>query len=350
MKKPIVISSFLVLSALLAFGQNESTVKQENGVTMSTVKVEQIGDQNLSLVTQNAGTKLKATISQQITGDYSRVSQLGGSENTAKVEQIRGTHYPINPAPPAHLQNHSEVVQKGGSGNKATVLQAGIINESKISQVDAKNSLADVYQYGGKTGTNKNAITQTNVVENRAIVEQNGTWGNESTIDQKNGKMNFAKVLQHGNMETTSKVLQDGNNNTANIKQDVNRRSESQVRQLGDGNNAKVTQLLSKSLVNNSGGLDSGPSSDIYQSGKSQTATVWQSEIENSFSEIDQYNQGNKASVKQHEGALLESTIWTNGKFNTVNVDQSGAGQVSTVSQVGNNNVVNVIQSNLPTP
>jgi len=71
MKKGFLISVSLLLAAVVAFGQNTSTVNQQNGVTMSKVKVEQIGDLNSSTVVQNAGTKNESSVKQYEYGDFS---------------------------------------------------------------------------------------------------------------------------------------------------------------------------------------------------------------------------------------------------------------------------------------
>jgi len=344
MKRSIILSFAILLGSVFTFGQNTSTVNQQNGVTLSKVKVEQIGDLNTSTVVQNAGTKNESKVGQLFGNDESLIRQIAGAENKATVTQDKVSNNESG-------NTYSEILQQNGSGNKILVDQmmkkkGGYIS-SYASQVNSKNSVVDVYQ---KAQSSASTVRQKDVVEAKAIVDQVNV-GAESTIDQMNGKQNFAKVYQDGGFSVESAIRQDGNRNSAKIDQQVNIRASSKAIQFGNDHKVNVKQQNSSGLVSGSGGSDMGPKSDVYQNGKTQFADVDQIEIENSFSEIDQYVEGNDAVVYQHEGAGLESTIYTNGKFNSVKVNQTGfGGQVSVVTQVGNNNNVNVIQSNPPTP
>ncbi len=167
-------------------GQNNSSDIVQSGVSTS-VGVNQIGDANISFVTQ---------------GD------LGGDFNNGSV-----------------LQN--------GDGNQSGLFQSSDQNTGNISQIGDSN-FAGVQQGfvgGAATGGNRNSGTITqNGNRNRSSIFQNDTLA---------GELNIAVTNQLGD-DAVSTIIQDGTSNQAFVIQ--YEASVSSITQTGTGNFADVTQ------------------------------------------------------------------------------------------------------------
>lgn len=225
-----------------------------------------------------------------------------------------------------------QTTQNGGAahGNAASVIQSGgSQNESNITQ--NKRGQGDALQAEVVQNGNKN----------RSDVKQDLSFGATAKVYQ-DGDRNLSRVTQLGADNNGAEVNQTGNDHRSIVEQGTNpggadnnnafvtqnnTANQSFVRQQWDNNLATVNQ-------NGNNGM-----SQIWQQSDSNMATLTDTGSDNT-SYIRQGDQGhgdsNRANVEQH-GISGLSHVYQYGDSNIAEVTQRGDGDVSWIIQSGDN-------------
>jgi hypothetical protein len=154
-------------------GNNDTATVYQTSVTTGSVTINQLSDGNQSTINQHNGSNLTAEVN---TSGYGGAS---GSYNTANMDQT-GDH------------QFGRIEQSYGSGNLASITQAGSYDNGYITQYGLNNQ-AYINQNGGGVATNTAVIYQ-------------------------NGQSNYGATTQSGNGRNST-TNQTGNGNVANVSQ-----------------------------------------------------------------------------------------------------------------------------------
>jgi len=259
------------------------------------------GQGNVSQIDQTGGTLKSAYIIQANVADAGTRSGHSTPDISATTAAVNGnsasivqsgTNSDANPWVSA-LKYWSSIVQTG-NGNFASAVDSGIDNVSKIIQ--QTNNHAEVTQAGE---------------HNKSVVDQNGN--NDAYVTQSTANGVTVANSTNNDSSVTQRHFNNGSTerNLAEVQQ-VGEDGKSVITQHGGGNYAKLVQ-------------------EARSSGSGSTITQ------------DNGNR-NWASVTQHAGEDLKSTVTQSGDTNTATVNQSDSGNESSVSQSGNQNWAEVTQ------
>lgn len=381
--KKLFLSVAAMLCVTLMFSQgNINDIKQDG--TANDADIVQAGLENDSS-TDQTGTSNFIDVNQN--GRWQEVDGFqDGTANEAKVKQgINGSDY-----------------------NTAFFNQIGNNNKSDQFQVRTDN-YGSVRQYGDYNVAEQDQDAPTGGVPgngNTAYIKQGSAFSlnafyNDAKQDQV-GNRNYGEIEQW-DTEHVARQVQDGNDNSAVVKQDNqgNAGNDSYQRQYGDhntawgrqnwltdysgsadnsgsnfidqnqngnSNSAYVSQdrkaygefattagLLNYSLMSVVSTMSKGNEAYQDQDGDSHRAYSHQSGLENktlqnqdgigSFSFMQQDGEQNDA-IDNQDGLLHRSGVYQKGDVNISLVDQTGAYQDSKVSQMGEENNVSITQQN----
>ena len=221
-----------------------------------TADVNQEGDRNQAIASQNSGT-----------GGVIDIDQFGSS-NVADVNQDR-----VNGQSPVYTM--------------ARVLQEGELNEADVDQVSATNATADVLQFGDRNDAIVEQFNQTDVDPNHsAYVRQEGS-SNFAHLDQSAEEVAAANGAD---------IRQFGTSNQARLDQDG----------LAGGHTAEIRQEGTGNRLEGLGGAGtfalqagSGHTLDVFQAGSSNRALVSQMGLSN-VGDISQSGTSNVATINQN--------------------------------------------------
>lgn len=353
----------MVLAVSMAMAQSTATTTQ-NG-DGNSVLVDQVGS-NTATVTQTATLLVPAQDGNdaevlQVNGDgnVSTVTQTGNT-NTVWLNQGinagRWTGYNSNVA---STNSTVTIGQSGGSGNIENMEQYGDNNSATLSQINATNTRADVFQGWAYSGWGETAITSALSVTNSSVsVTQSngntdyvGVWqygGNDDhvTISQSGGDNNRAQIAQGFiyndlNYNFTRPVYNVDNNN-ATVTQSGNS-NVSKLMQLGDGNAFSLTQTGDGNKVGDApGGLETARNGYFKQDGDANIFIGAQADGATLDNTSKQDGNDNYINISQGEDDVAK--IIQTGDLNDVYLTQMGGTQNATILQIGNSNVANVTQ------
>ena len=190
----------------------------------------------------------------------------------------------------------------------------------------------------------RTAIVNQNGIDNFAETSQKGQEQYSNIMQT--GDLNEARVRQNDS-QNESIIVQDGVGNKARVRQLSSELGDSYVNQYGgDDNNAYVTQIrtaYSDSMIEQNGSNNDATvrqidSTDytwsfIYQEGEFNVADVEQDMAVSTSSYIYQNGNGGHLAEVYQTGDTHVSTIRQNGSFAYTDVDQSGSGNTSVVTQ-----------------
>ena len=356
MKKLIFLFTMvLAVSMVMAQTNNTSEISQTGAKHNATVDQTGLGDNTSYVIQANANNI--ATVSQinpvfdgsiEADDNLSTIWQTG-AKNNATVTQLHD-HGKGNYAGPGGLLE--AVVNQSGDNNDAEQIQGGAnqmgrslasIDQSGNNNIAFQHQLKyenDAYIYQSGNGNEARQAQDTDLPDvgsaNYASINQSGNnnsadqqqqgWDNRVEAVQ-SGSGNISEQLQENNSWVSkSYVMQSGNNNEA-FQTSVGKLNDAYIEQHSNGNYAKQNQ--------SSGGENDGyaPFNDarIYQLGGNGNEAI--------------QNQDNM------EGNVSNfALIWQDGKNNFAQQDQWGGFNTSTISQVGNGNIANVMQNQVLVP
>lgn len=170
--------------------QNESTIVQ---TALTTAYVEQIGQSNVSRVTQNGAGATTGFATANLEGTAAFVSQKGFNGESTVTQAASGSNNEAVLIQTDLSVNAVSEIEQIGSDNLAVVSQSGSDNFSDVLQ-ESDGNTANVLQ----TGSNNDSF----------ITQSGGLGGNTATVSQ----------LSDNNLST---VTQGGNGNTATVTQGV---------------------------------------------------------------------------------------------------------------------------------
>jgi hypothetical protein len=388
-------SSYATTNVTQIGDHNNSTVIQEvtggAGANRSSADVDQLGNNNLSNVTQTSAlnnARLDATVLQDGDWNNSAVTQ-GGQDNEASVSQDGNYHASTvtqsgedADATVTQTGNNqtSFVTQQDDAGASATVRQGNGVagsafNTSRVTQ-NALNADADVTQEGsynlsevtqGRTAgtafqTNgQQAVINQSGDDNKSYATQTGSQG-DLVVDQ-SGDFNTSTVVQSGFANEsgditmlTAGVDQQGSYNETTITQS-GQLSSATALQTGDNNDAFITQSVNNA-PNPAGGPDpTVATARIEQSGDFNVSTINQfggdatqsARLMNATS--IQAGMNNNSFISQTNSLVDASAsanmvmATQNGDFGMSSIIQDGVGLSATLTQGGTNNQSTINQS-----
>lgn len=318
-------------------GDNTSYVIQANASNIATVS--QINpifdgsideDDNLSTVLQT-GTKNKATVTQTHNRGYKDYPASGGlleavieqSGNNNEAEQIQGPHNQMGESLASTLQS--------GNGNYALQHQLKYKNNAYIVQSGDRNIAmqAQDTELPEDGSANFASINQSGN-NNDARQEQQG-WSNGAIAEQLGSGNTSLQHQENNSWKSNASVLQVGNNNDA-FQTSVGNLNDALIEQHSSGNTAKQYQT-SGNVRPDGYGYDYPALNDarVYQlGGNSNEAIQTQENMEGNVSNF--------------------ALIWQNGRNNFATQTQFEGFNTSTISQVGNGNIANVMQNQVLVP
>ena len=281
----------------------------------------------------------------------------------------------------AYGQSNSSAVSQQGSTNEAVVIQVGLENRSEINHRRGQN-MATVQQSGARNESFVTSKTPNGNLTNEVDIDQIGD-DNRSRARQL-ADDNFIKAFVRGNNNDTrvrqrrsgnrSNLALRGDGNIADIYQEgFDNRSvvrlglkpntadlnEATIAQVGDNNHFRLEVMGDQNTINltatgNSNRGEWGMSNeagaifsntntlDILQDGDYNLTSGY---VEGSGNDIDINQTGYDNQV---------GTSWTAsdgvhiiGNSNSVSITQSGMGNRSLNTQIGNGNTINVNQQEL---
>ena len=357
MKKLIFLFTMvLAVSMAMAQTNNTSEVSQSGVKQTATVDQQGMGD-NTSYVIQASANNV-ATVKQinpifdgSIDEDdnLSSVVQTG-ARNNADVSQTHD-HGQGDYAGPGGLLE--AIIYQSGDNNKAWQIQGGANQMgASTASIDQSGNRNEAFQhqlkyyneaYINQSG-NANKARQAQDTElpedgsaNFALINQSGNsnyadqqqqgWSNRVEATQ-SGIGNTSEQMQHNNSWLSKAyVVQAGNNNDASQSQ-VGNLNTANIEQYSNGNSATQTQVSGNAKP---AGYPALNDAEIYQlGGNSNEAIQNQDNMEGNVSNF--------------------ALIWQDGKNNFAQQDQWGGFNTSTISQVGNGNIANVMQNQVLVP
>lgn len=357
------VSLFLgmVLAASFAMAQSTATTTQ-NG-DGNSVLVDQVGS-NTTTVTQTATLFYPAQ-----DGNDAEVLQVNGDGNESTVTQTGNTNTVwLNQGIDAGRwddysgvasTNSTVTIGQSGSGNIENMEQYGDGNSATLSQINATNTRADVYQGWAYSGWNETATTSALSVTNSSVsVIQSdgdkdyvGLWqyggdDNHVTISQSVGDNNRAQVSQGFiyddlNYNFTQPVYNINHNNATITQAGTN--NQAKLMQLGNSNTFALTQTGEGNHLGDApGGLEVARNGYFKQDGDHNTFEGTQdggATLNNTSRQTGDYND-----IDMTQGAGDMAKIIQDGDFNDVLLTQMGGGQDATILQTGNSNTATVTQ------
>lgn len=377
--------SILALSAASGAYGNDSDLTQtgnDNSATISQIigsesssDVTQSGNDNVAEVTQEV---VPAGISAfNVPANDSIIDQIGdNSRATVRQTSSDPGSAPGNAA--LISQNSSNVLQLNrGVALNARIVQgapgAGTVNNyAEINQGGNFTNMSALDDSGsGVTARSRQFGSENTSTINQQILDQNADPSTRALVDQTGGS-NISNVLQQGAQQFTD-VDQTGDNNVSDVMQGNNNNghpataivlqtgddNESYIDQVAQNVTATVTQTGNQNAsdIDQTGGsrfsdatvLQTGDlnNSTIAQgtNGRRSTATVTQTG-NTSDSVITQNNVRADAIVEQGPGSDNDSTITQSmGMDVMAMVTQTGSGNLSRITQQGDNQMAMVIQA-----
>ena len=371
MKRILLTGAALLAFAATLQAQNTSSVSQNGNSQSNTIT--QTGSHNETVVRQLTGTASMANTGNQASVTQNATATLP-TRNQAFIDQINGADY-----------NQATITQTMGSGNRASIEQAGgngfrsggtsladpasssgggegTGNLARITQTGAGNDQTSIRQSAGAlggSGANVGRITQVGNTNLGTVIEQsNKAYGNLATIAQGSGSggatANTAVVGQNDDSQLNrASVVQEGANKVADVQQST-RSSNNQlaVSQLGIDGNATVYQVdqadHNQATVRQTSSSSGGSNATVYQTNVSayNMASIEQKgTVDNAFINQSEQAKNNTASITQGVGgnnnaAAITQTYAYDGAGNTMTTG-SGNGvtinqNLTTASTVGN--------------
>jgi hypothetical protein len=307
----------LLLTAGVAFGQNNSAAVTQNG-SGSNAEVDQTGgssatieqtNDDLTLLDQSGGSS--ATIVQE-----AGQNAVVGLEEGAAFTQEGGSV----------LQVTSQDVAFGGAGNTVRGTQRGSDNFADIDQHNA--SFTRLVQDG---------------VGNEASLQQYLGNPQEILLNQE-GNNNLVDVLQTGGQEGSfADIDQTGDQNVVDGLADA-RKGEISI----EGPDSRATQVNGDQILELT---QTGNGSELYmrQSGRDGAGfnEIYLKQSDGAYGEIQQFGDGNLVDGVNGRANSNSSTALVNqvGTSNTLQFEQSTAGNRLDVTQNGTGNTATVTQN-----
>jgi hypothetical protein len=248
-------------------GNGHSADVTQTGIGNATTDIDQVGNDNSALVTQNdivgvgAGGLTTAIINQSGEGQDAQVNQAlnnndvnilqSNLNNTAIVDQVS---FGANATVEQEGELGLAVINQGliGSGNNATIRQLGTSFEAD-AEINQNGILAtatiiqqDVTGAGGKATITQGDANDINI----ATINQDTTVGANATITQDGfggffpTGLNVATINQNNNSFVDATITQDGSVNVATATQNDTAATGSfiDINQTGVGNFADSVQ------------------------------------------------------------------------------------------------------------
>lgn len=342
-------------------GNNDDAIVKQIGIS-NNAKAQQFGNENDALVKQTGNSNI--AIADQLLGDRNKatVVQEVASNNANLVQGMIANYGGLSTINMPASDNIGSITQVGGVRNLGELMQLGNNNNGSIATAGNDNK---AYLYQGWQGAG----------DGPAVVGYNNIASVEQIYDG-----NFGGLWQYGH-DNKSSLHQDGNSNSAQIAQGYIypgigvaavwpvQGNLSEVKQDGSYNNVRAMQLGDANILklnqngnsNIFGGLpDTGMGTYFQQTGSNnKVAGVYRSNND-LFFDIN-------GSAEQNNGATLTATSHQTGDYNEIGLNQGagdiatikqdgfnneavllqgGGGQNATISQLGNNSTVSVLQQN----
>ena len=240
-----------------------------------------------------------------------------------------------------------------GSGNTAAAEQAAL---GSVPVIDPSATTASITQIGtnnhvGGPGATSGGIFQ-NVFDygavavvsqtgagNNAGITQNGRSGPEpgpvQALITQHGNGNDATITQTNALTNYINVEQSGSANLARLEQLDSGDASLHVTQNGTGNTTAITHLNSD---------HGGP--DVTQTGDRNTVSLFVDSVSGTGATITQNGSMNNANARLIGAgpADLSLTLSQQGVGNSAGSSQTGEVQSANINQIGNNNLVSLIQ------
>ena len=347
MHKPLYIIAACCAASFTSFAQsegNEVFIKQLDGPNQASV--EQGGGPGLTL-------NNTAEIFQKGSNNEADIVQ-GNNEFSAGVEgQVRDNTATVRQVGESNLTRVSQSVEKGIiQNNVVDILQQGQGNEALVRQETrgqdvSRNGVAKLTQQGNG---NDGVIFQGNAGDagSLAILTQQGN-GNDGIITQSDGEAtsNQATLVQRGDnnqasiinaaygsftQDNTATITQQGDGNDAEVSQGVFGSSEAStgtITQRGDDNKADIFQGESSS----SGGTSTENAiGTILQQGESNEAAIFQG---TNFAYLRTPDETPTAVYFEGTNAAINSEA---------TIDQRGDNHYAAAIQVGSGDIIDIQQ------
>ena len=220
---------------------NETKVVQSGGRVNfpSQVTVDQFGDENEVFINQGGDGNIATAFQEagtsnnliQISTETLGTTQTGFS-NRAAAEQIGGTESSeifIDQRGDGNNTFDSEsaasALQDGEMGSTINILErrAGTFSTTDVVQRNGESNTATVDVFGGNDAVDilQDNVTNSLVEVTQSALGQNDMGGHYGKVTQMNGDMNQAFLTQTG-LNHSSTIMQDGSNNTATVTQSGN--------------------------------------------------------------------------------------------------------------------------------
>ncbi|MPR35279.1 beta strand repeat-containing protein [Salmonirosea aquatica] len=357
-------------------GNAKATVVQADGTKGGDVVIAQAAIGNEATVSQNAGRRNQAQVSQGDDMNKATVTQTGtldlATPSIVLVNQL-GKAGEVTVTQSANGST-TQVDQYGGDRNKSTVTQNGTRrdyvrteqggddNMSTVGQM-GDNNIARVLQ-GGVLGTLDHAMNTASIMQagtdNDAVTAQGGI-GNNASIDQKTGRDNFAVTVQYGTTNIAKTTQSSpGKLNSATVLQLKTNNNPGLSGALGSTNANTVADNIKAASGNYGNGIDQVEDNNAtvnQTAGENQVAFVLQTG-DNETLTLNQMNTDNNAFVLQ-AGEFDKATITQRGSFgiglaaqygtdgqngNTLIADQSGSYNAFVAAQGYHNNSITIDQ------
>lgn len=219
------------------------------------------------------------------------------------------------------VRPNGEAAVATGDQNVIKTEQTGDGNQIDASQSGTSDTSTSIVQRGND---HESSVTQTNGISSRAIVNQLGGDNNTALIDQADGVLSFAAVSQEGNDNSHS------------------------IRQTGDNHDATIIVLGDR----NSNHFDSDGEAAITQEGADSVAAMTVVGNDNSTSVFQLGTSSADINVRGNDNRNLVETIFDSGSVatsfqtgdtNDSTIFQLGGGENSAlINQTGNLNVSNL--------
>ena len=290
-----------------------------------TASSEQIGNDNLTEITQMSSQNVSATTLQNGDSNESFVNQKGYDLTIQATQRGAGNLQDIQ----QDGWEASAEVNQNGQSNVATVYQAphdnaqlfvnidqnGHGNESSIRQIDANVSSARTDQEG---------------VDNIVDVEQRGQMSSISVVQE--GDSNDVTASQTG---AGASIYQAGNNNIVDLSQYTDSYANTNIDQQGSFNDARVSQWAD--------GRWGGGNINLAQTGQNNSADISSGGSWASFT-FEQTGTGNDVSANS-AGTTVSVNGHQTGTNNSAEIEQSGALLSLDIAQNGSDDIIEASQT-----
>lgn len=339
--RTIKLLVLLIFLTSLTFAQNTATVSSEGD--RNRVEVNQSGN-NISADVSQTGDDNTAGLLQSGTGLVEADVDQSGNTNQADVHQHASSGHTFTLIRVIGDDNTTNVEQ--GANSTSSQEQTGNYNTADVAQGGSGSQLSEAQQT--QSGHhNRAAIDQDWAPKGHAARQEQSGSHNESYITQRQGyntARNDALVHQLGNDNYAEVEQTFGGVQSATGPEDMINKVV--LEQMDDDNRAWIRQVGDKNQVN----LHQRDNSyaDIDQQGLNNViqgvnGDPFARQYDGSIMTAGQLGNGNVLNAYQDSGS--SATIMSQGNQNQVILYQTGAAHSINVSQTGNDQLTEIIQT-----